>query len=533
MAPHVTNDKTKEYIADYNNISNSSENSLVIPLLSEYQRSASSTIPMSPFVNKKSAGANHRMGYPGCCTFPCCPAPFCYRKSKCFLFLVALGVISFLSVALLYNWECTPIMKNCSIDLSPNSNTKRLPLLTTNITEERSAKSEMEKKSLSPNVYYGSSNDNLMQQLIQLNQHTGKHLVDSSSVSMDNLISYASIQQNDDVQFKIDQNDVMVFLHVQKTGGTTFERHLVRDIDLEAPCTCRKKKRRKKLYFDEYGHRKKKWFAGGCECFRPSSNSNVAHTKSTWLFSRYNTGWKCGLHADWTELTECVDSYLDTEEGVTNRRYFYMAFLRDPITRYISEWKHVNRGATWKDSKFMCNGKAASKSEVAPCYDEEATWEGVSLLDFMGCKNNLAINRQTRMMADLRLVNCYNTTNMSKHERETTLLASAKTNLERLAFFGITSEQAKSQYLFEDTFNLKFKVPFEAQNQHSKSDISYLDEDTLNKIKELNSLDVELFHYAQEMMQKRFDAVKSDDVNFDSNYHSLSQTKVENHSTKN
>ena len=29
-----------------------------------------------------------------------------------------------------------------------------------------------------------------------------------------------------------------------------------------------------------------------------------------WLFSRYSTGWKCGLHPDWTELTGCVDTYL-------------------------------------------------------------------------------------------------------------------------------------------------------------------------------------------------------------------------------
>jgi len=26
-------------------------------------------------------------------------------------------------------------------------------------------------------------------------------------------------------------------------------------------------------------------------------------------------GWKCGLHADWTELTECVDDYLNSKEG--------------------------------------------------------------------------------------------------------------------------------------------------------------------------------------------------------------------------
>ena len=126
------------------------------------------------------------------------------------------------------------------------------------------------------------------------------------------------------------------------------------------------------------------------------------------------------------------------------------------------------------------------------------------------------------MMADLRLVNCYNTTNISKSQREQTILESAKTNLERLAFFGLTSEQAKSQYLFEDTFNLKFKVPFEAQNQHSKSDLSDLEEETLNKIRDLNSLDVELFQYAQNLIQTRFEEVKIDDVNFESNFHSFS-----------
>ena len=285
---------------------------------------------MSPFMHNKSAGATNRInGIPstGCGPFSCCSVPFCYRKSKCFLVLGALGVISFLSVVLLYKWECTPVIQTCSIDLKSSFNTKRQPLLVKNVTGAQSEKSETERK-LPAHISHGSSNDKLMRQLIQLNHRTSQHLVDPSSVSMDNLINYASIQQNDDVQFKIDQNDVMVFLHIQKTGGTTFERHLVRDIDLEAPCTCRKKKRRKKLYFDDYGHRKK-WFAGGCECFRPSSNA--AQTKSTWLFSRYNTGWKCGLHADWTELTECVDSYLDTEEGVTNRQYVIfdvLIFLR-------------------------------------------------------------------------------------------------------------------------------------------------------------------------------------------------------------
>lgn len=40
------------------------------------------------------------------------------------------------------------------------------------------------------------------------------------------------------VDFNIRGDDVMVFLHIQKTGGTTFGRHLVKNIQLEQPCDC-------------------------------------------------------------------------------------------------------------------------------------------------------------------------------------------------------------------------------------------------------------------------------------------------------
>lgn len=99
---------------------------------------------------------------------------------------------------------------------------------------------------------------------------------------------------NENFQFDMNAHDVMVFLHIQKTGGTSFGRHLVRDLDLERPCTCQRKRKR-------------------CCCFRPNRNE-------IWLFSRYSTGWKCGLHADWTELTSCVDSELDKIEGYSVKR---------------------------------------------------------------------------------------------------------------------------------------------------------------------------------------------------------------------
>lgn len=45
-------------------------------------------------------------------------------------------------------------------------------------------------------------------------------------------LSYEDVQK-DDFQFDMDAHDVMVFLHIQKTGGTSFGRHLVQDLDLK------------------------------------------------------------------------------------------------------------------------------------------------------------------------------------------------------------------------------------------------------------------------------------------------------------
>lgn len=118
-------------------------------------------------------------------------------------------------------------------------------------------------------------------------------------------------------------------------GGTSFGRHLVRDLDLETPCICKKGKKR-------------------CKCSRTPDED------SFWLFSRYSMGWRCGLHADWTELNDCVDEAMDETEGISSiqsnsshRRYFYITLLRNPVLRFLSEWRHVQRGATWKSSEFF------------------------------------------------------------------------------------------------------------------------------------------------------------------------------------
>lgn len=42
-------------------------------------------------------------------------------------------------------------------------------------------------------------------------------------------------------------------------------------------------------------------------------------------------------------------------------RYFYITFLRDPVHRYLSEFRHVRRGATWKTARLLCQGRPATR----------------------------------------------------------------------------------------------------------------------------------------------------------------------------
>ncbi|XP_005045960.1 PREDICTED: heparan-sulfate 6-O-sulfotransferase 2 [Ficedula albicollis] len=281
------------------------------------------------------------------------------------------------------------------------------------------------------------------------------------------------------VDFNIKGDDLIVFLHIQKTGGTTFGRHLVRNIQLEQPCECRA------------GQKK-------CTCHRPGK-------RETWLFSRFSTGWSCGLHADWTELTNCVPSVVDSKKEVRlrpSRNFYYITILRDPVSRYLSEWRHVQRGATWKASLHVCDGRSPTTEELPSCYSGD-DWSGCSLQEFMDCPYNLANNRQVRMLSDLSLVGCYNLSVMPEEQRNKVLLDSAKENLKRMAFFGLTEFQRKTQYLFEKTFNMNFISPFTQYNSTRASSVE-IDRQTQQRIEALNFLDVELYEYAKDLFLQRY-----------------------------
>ncbi|XP_038939488.1 heparan-sulfate 6-O-sulfotransferase 1 isoform X1 [Rattus norvegicus] len=185
-----------------------------------------------------------------------------------------------------------------------------------------------------------------------------------------------------------------------------------------------------------------------------------------------------------------------------NRKFYYITLLRDPVSRYLSEWRHVQRGATWKTSLHMCDGRTPTPEELPPCY-EGTDWSGCTLQEFMDCPYNLANNRQVRMLADLSLVGCYNLSFIPESKRAQLLLESAKKNLRGMAFFGLTEFQRKTQYLFERTFNLKFIRPFMQYNSTRAGGVE-VDEDTIRHIEELNDLDMQLYDYAKDLFQQRY-----------------------------
>ncbi len=120
----------------------------------------------------------------------------------------------------------------------------------------------------------------------------------------------------------------------------------------------------------------------------------------------------------------------------------------------------------------------------------------------MACPSNLANNRQTRMLADLSLVGCYNLSSMSEERRTELLLSSAKRNLLRMAFFGLTEFQHKTQFLFERTFGLHFITAFTQINGTRAAGVT-VGTSTRRRIEELNALDMQLYEYARELFSRR------------------------------
>jgi len=315
--------------------------------------------------------------------------------------------------------------------------------------------------------------------------------------------------------FNFSGSDILIYLHMQKTGGTAFGNHLV---DHLGKCQRIRGVKRRECQRSLSKKKFKKVVPFGTT---KSSDNDL------WIFSRFSIGWICGLHADYTELKNCLNPAFERligKEKTKKLNKYWITNLRSPLERYISEWQHIFRSSsTWeKNSKFNCGNVEFSKN----CFQNKCfkdSWANVSLNEFNNCAYNLASNRQTRMLADLELedIGCYksifpiNLMSSKYHEAMQNTLNSAKYNLEnKISYFMLLKHQRLSQYLFEKIFGVKFtKNLLPKENtvasgfNHKQNKSDKLTEKEISEITNLNLYDIELYNFAEKLFFKRLQII--------------------------
>lgn len=74
-----------------------------------------------------------------------------------------------------------------------------------------------------------------------------------------------------------------------------------------------------------------------------------------------------------------------------------------------------------------------------------------------------------------------------------------------MSFFGLTEYQKISQYIFEETFNLRFAIPFEQHNSTlSMQMYESLSPQQKDDVNIANALDLELYDFAKKLMFQRW-----------------------------
>jgi hypothetical protein len=141
----------------------------------------------------------------------------------------------------------------------------------------------------------------------------------------------------------------LVFFHMQKTSGTNFDQEMVSHLQIKVgeagdfiwkrACSTIKVKR---LVKQKLKNKDRIVLSTEYECKRMNTNTS-------WILSWHETNWnwQCGLHPALSDLKSCIYKKFHSP-GVTKSDFYFLSMLREPISRFISEWRHVRkRGSVW------------------------------------------------------------------------------------------------------------------------------------------------------------------------------------------
>ena len=219
--------------------------------------------------------------------------------------------------------------------------------------------------------------------------------------------------------------DTLVFLHIAKCGGTSFNRRLM-SLDTDVPCACRPPDNGTvKLH---NGHPIVQ--ARGCSCPRvPRSEFHLGWSKlamqkldvrgrrqwaflqSQWLVSPETSGWLGGVHAPVRVMqTFMMLSARLTSNAQLSHGLHYVTLLRQPIRRFLSEFYETYDG--WEASfgtPPRVNKSHSCSSRLPPWLRERAEGGGIDVTTkekydelfpyWLDCPMNMAASRQTRTLS--------------------------------------------------------------------------------------------------------------------------------------
>jgi hypothetical protein len=166
-------------------------------------------------------------------------------------------------------------------------------------------------------------------------------------------VSSSSVGKLENVTKQINNFDSnrnwLVFFHIQKTSGTNFDQEMVKHLQIRAfggdnyftwnrACSTIKVKRLFKL------KTKKEKIVQSIEYECKRASSNVS-----WILSWHEThwNWNCGLHPVLSDLRSCISKKFQSPY-VKDSDFFFLTMLREPLSRFVSEWRHVRKkGSVW------------------------------------------------------------------------------------------------------------------------------------------------------------------------------------------
>ena len=327
--------------------------------------------------------------------------------------------------------------------------------------------------------------------------------------------------------------DTIVYMHIQKTGGSVFLAHLV---------TAQIPLKRLKIFNDSGKVPSPDPISQSLRLCLTSPTGGWKRGRShydhklcprnwtqpngdTWLVSEKTTAWNCGVHAYYTDFKRCLQ-YPFTFNQISNweknkdkvmrlsehNRFHYVVLLRHPLLRYISEYLQISRGSCWaredvcyKGREFRCPEHFQCKEDIRKKFAADLTLE-----KFLRCKDSWSSNRMTLMLADHEVASCWDRTKYTCEERDQLLLTSAKSNLHDFSYFGLNEFFADSGALFEETFGVVLRHPTENQSlNRSYAGLFFssltLEENTdiYKKVIQNNLLDLELYEYALDLFTSR------------------------------